>query len=154
VDRARARVVVKCPPLLRGLMNSQSIVATCMKECTQCPTSIGSSAISCKHPHKCPTICYCVLILETFIMTMYEILSLISTEWYMSYYDYGWNFCNIIDETMDLNIVMWLRVRCFMWKICCAIYLLWCGIRCKIKINNICNVGQINFLEAYWAVGS
>jgi hypothetical protein len=31
---ARTRVVVKCPPLLRGLMNSQSIVATCMKECT------------------------------------------------------------------------------------------------------------------------
>ena len=25
---------------------------------------------------------------------------------------------------------------------------------CKIKINNICNVGQINFLDAYWAVGS
>jgi hypothetical protein len=61
-------------------MNSQSIVATCMKEYTQCPTSTGSSAISCKHPHKCPTICYCVMILETFIMTMYEILSLISTE--------------------------------------------------------------------------
>jgi hypothetical protein len=74
------RVVVKCPPLLRGLMNSQSIVATCMKECTQCPTSTGSSAISCKHPHKCPTIYYCVMILETFIITMYEILSFISTE--------------------------------------------------------------------------
>jgi hypothetical protein len=25
---------------------------------------------------------------------------------------------------------------------------------CKIKINNICNAGQINFLEAYWAVGN
>jgi hypothetical protein len=29
------------------------------------------------------------------------------------------------------------------------IYLLCCGMWCKIKINNICNVGQINFLEAY-----
>jgi hypothetical protein len=54
--------------------------------------------------------CYCVLILETFIMTMYEILSLI--------------------------------------------YLLCCGMWCKIKINSICNAGQINFLEAYWVVGS
>jgi hypothetical protein len=106
----------KCPPLLRGLKNSQSIVATCMKECTQCPTSTGSSAISCKHPHKCPTIYYCVLILETFIMTMYEILSLISTEWDVSYYDYGWDFCDVIDKSMNLNIVMWLCVRCFMWK--------------------------------------
>ena len=25
---------------------------------------------------------------------------------------------------------------------------------CKIKINSICNAGQINFLEANWAVGS
>jgi hypothetical protein len=24
-----------------------------------------------------------------------------------------------------------------------------CGMWCKIKINNICNAGQINFLEAY-----
>jgi hypothetical protein len=24
----------------------------------------------------------------------------------------------------------------------------------KIKINSICNAGQINFLEANWAVGS
>ena len=59
----------------------------------------------------------CVVILETFIMTMYEILSLISTGWWdVSYYDYGWDFCDVIDETMDLNIVMWLCVRCFMWK--------------------------------------
>jgi hypothetical protein len=29
------------------------------------------------------------------------------------------------------------------------IYLLCCGMWCKIKINNICNAGQINFLEAY-----
>jgi hypothetical protein len=28
------------------------------------------------------------------------------------------------------------------------IYLLCCGVWCKIKINNICNAGQINFLEA------
>jgi hypothetical protein len=50
-------------------------------------------------------------------MTIYEILSLISTEWDVSYYDYGWDFCDVIDETtMDLNIVMWLCVRCFMWK--------------------------------------
>ena len=102
---------------------------------------------------------HCVLILETFIMTMYEILSLISTGWWdVSYYDYGWDFCDVIDETMDLNIVMWLCVRCFMWKICCAIflliYLLCCGMCSKIKINNICNAGQINFLEAYYAVGS
>jgi hypothetical protein len=32
--------------------------------------------------------------------------------------------------------------------------LLCCGMWCKIKINNICNVGQINFLKAYWVVGS
>jgi hypothetical protein len=56
------------------------------------------------------------MILDTFIMTMYEILSLISTEWDVSYYDYGWDFCDVIDETMDLNIVMWLCVRYFMWK--------------------------------------
>ena len=60
-------------------------------------------------------------------MTMYEILSLISTGWDVSYYDYGWDlwwnwwdygwdFCDVIDETMDLNIVIWLCVRCFMWK--------------------------------------
>ena len=35
----------------------------------------------------------CVMILETFIMTIYEILSLISTGWWdVSYYDYGWDF--------------------------------------------------------------
>jgi hypothetical protein len=34
------------------------------------------------------------------------------------------------------------------------IYLLCCGMWCKIKINNICNAGQINFLEANWIVGS
>jgi hypothetical protein len=28
------------------------------------------------------------------------------------------------------------------------IYLLCCGKWCKIKINNICNAGQINFVEA------
>ena len=51
--------------------------------------------------------CYCVLILETFIMTMYEILSLISTGWWdVSYYDYGWDFCDVIDETMDETFVM------------------------------------------------
>jgi hypothetical protein len=27
--------------------------------------------------------------------------------------------------------------------------LLCCGMCCKIKINNICNAGQINFLGAY-----
>jgi hypothetical protein len=30
-------------------------------------------------------------------------------------------------------------------------YLLCCGMWCKIKINIICNAGQINLLEAYWA---
>jgi hypothetical protein len=25
---------------------------------------------------------------------------------------------------------------------------------CKIKINIICNAGQINFLEAYWVVAN
>jgi hypothetical protein len=58
----------------------------------------------------------CIVILETFIMTIYEILSLISTGWDVSYYDYGWDFYDVIDETMDSNIVMWLCVRCFMWK--------------------------------------
>jgi hypothetical protein len=29
------------------------------------------------------------------------------------------------------------------------IYLLCCGMWCKIKINIICNAGQINFLKAY-----
>jgi hypothetical protein len=29
--------------------------------------------------------------------------------------------------------------------------LLCCGMWCKMKINNICNAGQINFLEANWA---
>jgi hypothetical protein len=29
------------------------------------------------------------------------------TGWDVSYYDYGWDFCDVIDETMDLNIVMW-----------------------------------------------
>jgi hypothetical protein len=57
----------------------------------------------------------CVVILETFIMTIYDILSLIMTGWDV-YYDYGWDFCDVIDETMDLNIVMWLCVRYFMWK--------------------------------------
>jgi hypothetical protein len=57
----------------------------------------------------------CVVILETFIMTTYEILSLIMTGWDVSY-DYEWDFCDVIDETMDLNIVMWLCVRCFMWN--------------------------------------
>jgi hypothetical protein len=37
-------------------------------------------------------------------MTMYEILSLISTGGDVSYYDYGWDFCDVIDETMDLTM--------------------------------------------------
>jgi hypothetical protein len=32
--------------------------------------------------------------------------------------------------------------------------LLCCGMWCIIKINIICNAGQINFIEANWAVGS
>jgi hypothetical protein len=40
----------------------------------------------------------------------------------------------------------------FYVKICCAIYLLiyllCCVMWCKIKINNICNASQINFLKA------
>ena len=40
-------------------------------------------------------------------MTMYEILSLISTGWWdVSYYDYGWDFCDVIDETMDETLMM------------------------------------------------
>jgi hypothetical protein len=38
----------------------------------------------------------------TDFLTMYEILSLISTRWWdVSFYDYGWDFCDVIDETMD-----------------------------------------------------
>jgi hypothetical protein len=47
-------------------------------------------------------------------------LSFIMTGWDVSY-NYGWDFCDVIDETMDLIIVMWLCVRCFYVKICCAI---------------------------------
>jgi hypothetical protein len=40
-------------------------------------------------------------------MAMYEILSLISTGWWdVSYYDYGWDFCDVIDETMDETFMM------------------------------------------------
>ena len=40
-------------------------------------------------------------------MTMYEILSLISTGWWdVSYYDYGWDFCDVTDGTMDETFVM------------------------------------------------
>ena len=50
-------------------------------------------------------------------MTMYEILSLISTEWDVSYYDYGWDFCNVIDETMDLILL------CdYVWDVLCEKY--------------------------------
>jgi hypothetical protein len=64
-------------------------------------------------------------------MTMYEILSLISAEWDVSYYDYGWDFCNVIDETMDLNIVMWLCVRCFMWKY--VVLYIFYDVKCGVK---------------------
>jgi hypothetical protein len=70
-------------------------------------------------------------------MTMYEILSLIMTGWDVSYYDYGWDFCDVIDKTMDFNIVMWLCVRCFMWKYV-VLYSCWyicyvveCGVKLK-----------------------
>ena len=63
-------------------------------------------------------------------MTMYEILSLISTGWDEPYYDYGWDFCDVIDETMDLNIVMWLCVKYVVlyscWYIC---YVVDCGVK-------------------------
>jgi hypothetical protein len=52
-------------------------------------------------------------------MTMYEILSLIMTGWDVSY-DYGWDFCDVIDETMDLNCYV-IVCEMFYVKICCAI---------------------------------
>jgi hypothetical protein len=35
---------------------------------------------------------------------MYEIFSLISTGWDVSYYDYVWDFCDVIDESMYLTM--------------------------------------------------
>jgi hypothetical protein len=72
----------------------------------------------------------------------------------VSYYDYGWDFCDVIDETMDLNIVMCDCV----WDVLCENMLCYIVVdifvMLLIKINSICNAGQINFLEANWVVGA
>jgi high-affinity nickel permease len=38
-----------------------------------------------------------------------------------NWWDYGWDFCDVIDETMDLNIVMWLCVRFLCENMLCYI---------------------------------
>jgi hypothetical protein len=51
-------------------------------------------------------------------------LSLIMTRWDVSYYDYEWDFYDVIDETMDLNIVMWC-----VWDVLCE------NILCYIDVD-------------------
>jgi hypothetical protein len=74
----------------------------------------------------------CVVILENFIMTMYEILSLIMTGWDVSYYDYEWDFYDVIDETMDLNIVIWC-----VWDVLCENILCYIDVDISVMFCNV-----------------